>query len=166
MPPARTPDLNGTDTRHPSAWRPHDFASPDELSVDLAGNDIAAIEDAVAPWRGGIMPDPVCREDVSLPGLDETIDGLVTVLMEGRGLAIVRGFPAADHDERTIALMYRTFCCRMGRLLSQSKRRERIGFVAHRPDRILELRGCGRAGRQACMPTMLRGRSGLICILR
>ena len=159
--------MNGTDTRHPSAWRPDDFASPDELCVDLAGRDIAILEDAIAPWRdgGGTVPDPVCREDVRLPGLDGIISGLATELMEGRGMAIVRGFPVRDHDESTIALMYRAFCCRMGRLLSQSKRRERIGFVAHRPERILELRGYERAGRQV-LHTDMEAVLGMLCIRR
>ncbi len=159
--------VNAADTRHPSAWRPGDFASPEELSVDLTGRDIAALEDAIAQWRacGGSLPDPLCREDVSLPGLDRTIDGLAAVLMKGRGMAIVRGFPVKDHDERAIAHMYRVFCCHMGRLLSQSKRRERIGFVTHRPDRILELRGYERAGRQT-LHTDMGAVLGMLCVRR
>ena len=133
----------------------------------LTARDIAALEAAIAPWRdgGGTVPVPVCREDVSLPDLDVVIDGLATVLMEGRGVAMVRGFPVRDHDERTIALIYRFFCCRMGRLLSQSKRRERIGFVAHRPDRILELRGYERAGRQT-LHTDMEAVLGMLCVRR
>ena len=159
--------MNGADTRHPSAWRPGDFASPEELSVDLTGRDIAVLEDAVARWRecGRTVPEPVCREDVPLPGLDRTIDSLATVLMEGRGMAIVRGFPVKNHDESAIALMFRVFCCRMGRLLSQSKRRERIGFVAHRPDRILELRGYERDGRQT-LHTDMEAVLGMLCVRR
>ena len=159
--------MNGADTRHPSAWRPGDFASPEELSVDLTGRDIATLEEAVARWRecGRTVPEPVCREDVPLPGLDRTIDGLATVLMEGRGIAVVRGFPVEGHDERAIALMYRAFCYRMGRLLSQSKRRERIGFVTHRPDRILELRGYERAGRQT-LHTDMEAVLGMLCVRR
>lgn len=166
-PVIRESDMTVTDTRHPSAWRPDDFASPDELSMDLTGRDIAILEDAIAPWRdgGGTVPDPVCREDVFLPGLEGTIDRLAAVLMEGRGVAIVRGFPVRDHDERTIALMYRAFCCRMGRLLSQSKRRERIGYVAHRPDRILDLRGYERAGRQV-LHTDMEAVLGMLCVRR
>lgn len=152
---------------HPSAWRPCDFASPDEFSVDLTGRDIAILEDAIIPWRdgSGTAPDPVCREEVFLPGLDGTIDKLAAVLMKGRGMAIVRGFPVRHHDDRTIALMYRAFCCRMGRLLRQSKRRERIGFVAHRPDRILELRGYERAGRQT-LHTDMEAVLGMLCVRR
>lgn len=159
--------MNDTETRHPSAWRLCDFSSPDDFSVDLTGRDIALLEDAIAPWRdgGGTRPDPVCRADVSIPGLDGTIDGLAALLMEGRGMVIVRGFPVRDHDERTIALMYRAFCCLMGRLLSQSKRRERIGFVAHRPDRILELRGYERAGRQT-LHTDMEAVLGMLCVRR
>ncbi len=161
------PDLNDTDAHLPSAWRPGDFESPDEYSVDLTGRDIAALEAAIAPWRDGrgSVPEPLCPEDVSVPGLDGTIDSLATVLMEGRGMAIVRGFPTSVHDERTTALMYRVFCCRMGRLLSQSKRRERIGFVAHRPDRVLELRGYERAGRQT-LHTDMEAVLGMLCIRR
>ncbi len=153
--------------RHPSAWRPGDFASPEELSVDLTDRDIAALEDTATRWRecGEALPDPLCREDVSLPVLDETIEGLATVLMEGRGMAIVRGFPVKDHDESAIAHMYRVFCCRMGRLLSQSKRRERIGIVAHRPDRILELRGYEWAGRQT-LHTDMGAVLGMLCVRR
>ncbi len=159
--------MNGADTRHPSAWRPGDFASPEELSVDLTGRDIVSLEDAVTRIGecGRSLPDPHRREDVSLPGLDETIEGLATVLMEGRGIAIVRGFPVKNHDESAIALMFRVFCCRMGRLLSQSKRRERIGIVAHRPDRILELRGYERTGRQT-LHTDMGAVLGMLCVRR
>ncbi len=159
--------MAGTDRQHPSAWRPGDFASMDEFSLDLTGRDIAILEDAIVPWRNGgrTVPDPVCRDDVSLPGLERFIDRLSAVLMNGRGMAVVRGFPVRDHDERTVVLMYRVLCCGMGRLLSQSKRRQRIGFVAHCPDRLLELRGYARAGRQV-LHTDMEAVLGMLCVRR
>ena len=85
--------------------------------------------------------------------------------MNGRGIVVVRRFPVKSFGVRDITLVYRAFCCQMGRLLCQSKRRERIGLVAHKPQRALRLRGYERAGRQM-LHTDMEAILGMLCVRR
>ena len=131
----------GFDVDHPSAWKSSDFPSTDDLAFDLSGRDISILEASIAPWRG--------REetDLDLTGRDAFPPGEL-----GEGIVNLAG-----------TLMYRAFCCQMGRLLCQGRRRERIGLVAHRPERVLRLRGCERAGRQM-LHTDMESILGMLCV--
>ena len=152
---------------HPAAWKTTDFYSVDDLAFDLDDRDVKALADAIAPWSGRepAEVDRTGRREFPLAGLGERIARLRCQLMDGRGLVVVRRFPVRSFSEEEIGLMFRALCCHLGHPLCQSKRRERIGFVAHRPDRALNLRGYERAEWQM-LHTDMDAILGMLCVRR
>jgi hypothetical protein len=115
---------------HPAAWTVADLGGKDRIAFDLDARHVRALDDAVAATRRrGLALADVRAADVPLGPLAPLVERLRRVLLEGRGVAIVRGFPVGDRDEETIAAMYWGLGAHLGRAVSQSLMGDRLGHV-------------------------------------
>jgi hypothetical protein len=93
--------------REPMAWVGADFPGDDDLVYCLSPATVAGLEEILARVRD--MPrDSIEREHVRHPDVDGPAREVYEELISGRGLAVVRGFPVAEH---TIEENERLFWC-------------------------------------------------------
>lgn len=159
------PEIRTEPIVHPAAWKAADFSSADDFAFDLSRRHVALLAEAIAPWSGqeNVPFETIGRDALPLGELADGIAALREEIMNGRGLVVVRGFPVGDFTDDDILLMYWAFCRHLGRPLCQSSRRQRIGFVTHRPDRAQVLRGYERANRQM-LHTDMDAILGMLCV--
>ena len=101
------------------AWVGTDFAGKDDLAFDLSAKNVAALETILARTAHKDR-DEISDEDARHPDLDDDLARLYRELMFGRGLAVVRGFPVAQHSIEDLERIYWAFCTHLGYLVSNN----------------------------------------------
>ena len=79
---------------HPSAWKPADFTSPAEYTIELTASQLRDVDHAIARIKAaGLGLDDLGREHFELPSLRPVIDEIRRQIEKGRGFVVVRRLP-------------------------------------------------------------------------
>lgn len=81
-------------------WRGDEFCDSDRWIDYLSEDDIAELDAALQHAKSrGLSGIEVTRADFPLPTLSRRLQDLLDTLIDGRGFALLRGFPARDYSE-------------------------------------------------------------------
>jgi alpha-ketoglutarate-dependent taurine dioxygenase len=115
---------------HPSAWKAADFAGPDDYAIDLGPRHIAAFDEALAAIRArGLGLGQVEREHFEVPAIAGELADLRDLLVNGRGFALLRGFPVKRYSQEEIEIVFWGIGTHIGIGQSQSVLGDRLGHV-------------------------------------
>ena len=114
----------------PAAWEPDELDASDDWIYRLTAGDL---EDLTAAMdhveRKGIDMVDMVREDFPLPRLGAALREVRLELMEGRGLAVLRGLPVAEMGRERAALAYFGIGTHLGVPISQNAYGHLLGHV-------------------------------------
>jgi hypothetical protein len=138
--PAREPAEPMRPLIDPAQWTAADLAASDDWKYLLSDAEIAEIDRAVAGVEArGLEIKDITVEDFPLPTLDARLADLKAQLMEGRGLAVLRGVPVGRYTIEQAAKAYWGIGLRIGEPVSQNHMGHLLGHVYDLvgPDRSL-----------------------------
>ncbi len=105
----------------PVAWSGSDLAADRGWIQSLEATEIAEIDAAFRAAKArGVAWTSVTAADFPLPGLRAKAAGLLDLLENGRGVALLRGLPVADYDDDDLRLIWAGIGTMIGPLLPQS----------------------------------------------
>lgn len=114
----------------PAGWEPEDLAQNDDWVYRLTSADLDDLNAAVDEVeRRGIDIVDLVREDFPLPHLGTALRNVRLELLEGRGLAVLRGLPVAEMSRDRAALAYFGIGTHLGRPVSQNAYGHLLGHV-------------------------------------
>jgi hypothetical protein len=119
-----------TPVRDRSAWTAADVEADRSWCFVLDDRGRAEIEEALAAVsaRGLTLPE-VTATDFALPTLAPMLEAVGRELREGRGFAVVRGFPVEGHSLDEIELAYWGLCAHLGTGMTQNSDATLIHYV-------------------------------------
>lgn len=114
----------------PSAWRAADLADPAEWIIELTAENIADLDQAMrSSIAAGLALTELTRKNFALPSIDALAPEILERLENGRGLVVLRGFPALDYDKAELRRIYWGFGLHIGTAVSQSSGGDLLGDV-------------------------------------
>jgi hypothetical protein len=156
------PDVKPFD--HPAAWQSTDFASKDDLAIDLEARHVEALLDEVERVKSVIAADEqVTPGSFRLTAIQDDVARWRQIIHEGRGILLLRGFPVDRVDFDDLRLMYLGLGVHFGRPVSQSPLGELIGDVVNIGDDDLRERAY-RTRRALRLHTDRCDHIGMLCI--
>ena len=118
-----------------SLWNRTDVPDTDAIAVDLPDDDLAELESAARRLAAnGVDPVDAGPDDLPLGPLAPLVAEVRTEVLDGRGIALLRGFPVQRCTVDEMALMFWGIGLRLGRAVSQSVMGERLGHVINVTD--------------------------------
>ena len=115
---------------HPAAWKATDFASKDDLAVDLEPRHLDALERALEELKATATEfGEVTPERFRLDAIEDDIAAWSRELNDGRGIVLLRGLPVDRLALDDLRLMYLGLGSHFGRPVSQSNMGDLIGDV-------------------------------------
>jgi len=115
-----------------SRWRGGDFATLEDVVVEIELGDLAAAAARLAAQ--GAAAEDLTTDDIDIGAAFDGAQTLLRVLRDGRGFAIVRGFPVDTLDRPAVEIMFWRLGLELGRPVSQSVMGERLGHVIDHTD--------------------------------
>ncbi len=110
-----------------SLWRADDIASDESFAIDI---DVAELTEAAELLRAtGCHVASVASAALPLGGAARTLTEIRHRLTEGRGIALLRGFPVGDVADETIEFVFWRVGLALGTPVSQSVMGERFGHI-------------------------------------
>ena len=113
---------------HPAAWRGCDFAGKADFAVPLSETELAVLEQATESVAGRPL-DEIDKKIFDLAPIAARVAAWRRIILEGRGLLVLQGFPVQRRDADFIARMYWGLGRHLGRPVSQSTMGDRMGHV-------------------------------------
>jgi hypothetical protein len=127
---ARSPAVLGQPLHDPADWRPNDLKSNDEWFYTLSAAEVDEIQAAVAAVeKRGLDIKDVTKADFPLPRFGRILPEILDELMDGRGLALIRGLPADDMSRAEIAAAFWGIGSWLGTAISQNRNGHLLGHV-------------------------------------
>jgi len=115
---------------HLAAWRADRIRSLDDISFDLGRRHLDALEGALARVRReGRDLATTTDADWALPEIADELASLRDLLLQGRGLVLVRGWPVDRLSVEELGLIYWGMGTHFGRGVPQSAMGDRLGYV-------------------------------------
>jgi len=119
--------------RDRSAWRRDDVIADRSWLSELGTAEIADLEHAVSVAKQRRIPFSKMRKpDFPLSVLDPAFSRLTDELENGRGFAVLRGFPVQDHEIGDLELMAAGIAAHFGELIVQNTKGTLIDHVSDR----------------------------------
>lgn len=113
-----------------SAWTPASLLENREWEFEFSSKQVNELQEALAAVRRAQLPLPaVTSNHFPLPGCRQLISALRSELREGRGMALLHGFPVGEFDLEDLELMYWGFCSHLGIGLTQNSDASLIHYV-------------------------------------
>jgi len=114
------------------AWYGPDMAARNDWILTLSQDDVDEL-DAAAAQVAARGADLVSLEasEFPLPSLESRLRDLRTDLLQGRGFALVRGWPSAERSLVTTATIFRGIGAHLGDAISQNAKGHVLGHVAN-----------------------------------
>ncbi|MDA1071825.1 MAG: TauD/TfdA family dioxygenase, partial [Proteobacteria bacterium] len=149
---------------HPGAWRADTIGSLDALSFDLEKRHLDALENALAiVQRQGKTLAEITNDDFAMPAIANELAGLRDLLLHGRGLLLVRGWPVERLSVDELGMIYWGLGSHFGKGVLQSAMGDRLGYVTD-----VSTRGKRERGYRSKAELSLHNDSddivGLLCI--
>lgn len=114
----------------PAAWIPSDLADPNEWIIRLTDEQIHDIDAAMrATTADGLPLADLTKENFPIPSFDAIVPDILERLENGRGLVVIRGFPALDYDKDQLRRIFWGIGLHIGTGVSQSDRGDLLGDV-------------------------------------
>ena len=114
----------------PAEWTGSDLAASDDWQYELTAGEIAELDDAVAGVEArSLQIKDITPADFPLPKLNAKLARLKEQLMEGRGLAVLRGVPVDRYTIDQTAKAYWGIGLRVGEPVSQNHNGHLLGHV-------------------------------------
>lgn len=139
--PAREPAEPMRPVVDPAGWTGDELARADDWKFALTEADIAEIDAALAGVEArGIEIKDIALKDFPLPTLDAKLADVKAQLIEGRGLALLKGVPVGRYTIDQAAKVYWGLGRRIGEQVSQNYKGHLLGHVYDLvgPDRTKE----------------------------
>jgi len=114
------------------AWLGSELVQRDEWIVPLSGSALAELEAAARPLVAGGDADALARltpASFPLPRVGPMLEDVRTELLEGRGLALLRGLPVDRYDALTTAAIFMGIGAHLGPARSQNAKGHVLGHV-------------------------------------
>jgi hypothetical protein len=126
----RTPAVAMRPVQDPAGWSPEDLADVDSWSYWISDSDVSELAAAVSQFRAQGAPIVgVSRENFKLRGFAGTLADIRRELVDGRGVAMLRGFPVDRFDREATAIAYLGLGSYLGHAMSQNKFGHVLGHV-------------------------------------
>lgn len=113
----------------PDVWLGRDLQARDDWIVRLDAGDIAEIDAALAVAKSHAAAIPFDRALFPLDGLRATLDRVFELVVNGCGVALLRGLPRERYTPAECELIYWGIGGHLGNAVSQSPRGDLIGYV-------------------------------------
>ena len=127
----RLPAMLGEAAIDPADWTAEELASANDWVFELSRSDVAEIDGAIAAAEArGLDIMEIGIEDFPLPALDAKLAALKHQLMDGRGVALLRGLPVERLGAARTAMAYWGMGLRVGEPVSQNAKGHLLGHVA------------------------------------
>lgn len=128
--PARQPAQPMEPLIDPADWTGADLAAGDDWKYILTDAEIAELDAALAGVEArGLEIKDITRDDFPLPTLDAKLAEMKAQLMDGRGLAVLRGVPVERYDIAQAAIVYWGIALRIGQQVPQNHNGHLLGHV-------------------------------------
>jgi hypothetical protein len=126
----RHPGRLGAPVVDPAAWEPEELLARDDWIYRLTEEDLAELADAVRGARDkGLDMVELTKAEFPLPRFGAVLAEVRAELMNGRGLAVLRGLPVAAMAREDAALAYFGIGTHLGRPISQNAYGHFLGHV-------------------------------------
>lgn len=114
----------------PADWRAADLAASQDWIYRLSGNDIAELDAAVAAIESSNIDIAAIEEaDFPLPALHGKLKEIARQVLDGRGVALIKGVPVDRYSRREAAIAYWGMGIRLGVPVSQNGKGHVLGHV-------------------------------------
>ncbi len=115
----------------PAAWTREDLAADQSWIHTLTSGDIAELDAVIADLEPRIESVlEVDRDDFALPTLGAKLDAVADDIVNGRGLAVVRGVPVERYSRLQAAIAFWCIGLHVGDPVSQNSKGHLLGHVA------------------------------------
>ena len=134
----------------PAAWLAADLADPAEWIIQLSSEQISDIDHAMrASLKAGLELADLNRKNFSIPSFDGIVPEILERLEEGRGLVVLRGFPALEYDKDQLRRIFWGLGQHLGTAVSQSSNGDLLGDVKNFGADVNSSTGRGYMSKQA-----------------
>jgi hypothetical protein len=114
----------------PQTWTARDFSSPADWVLQLPQETTLELQSAVAYATGhGVEPGTLQPDDFPLTSFAPTAAEVRKRLLQGRGFVVLRGLDMDDYDEDEARLVYAGLGSRIGAIIPQTLRGDRLYSV-------------------------------------
>lgn len=114
----------------PSAWQAREAAAWYDQALTLERRHLDALDEALAGvHRQGLGLDDITAETFPLDAMADDISALYHEVMEGHGIAFLRGLPVDQYSEDDIGFIFFGIGAHLGTARSQSVLGDRLGHV-------------------------------------
>ncbi len=140
---------------NPASWLAADLNNSDEWMIHLTPAQVADVDAALKGCAGTVIAG-ITKDNFPLPSFAALVDDVLDRLENGRGLAVVRGFPALNYSKEELRKIYWGLGKHFGTAVSQSSKGDLLGDVMDFGQDVNSSTGRGYMSRQTLG-------SGLIC---
>ncbi len=114
----------------PAGWTGDELAADPSWIYELTDTEIAELDAGVASVKArGLDIKDIAEEDFPLPALEATLGAAREQVLQGRGIALIRGVPLERYDIAEAAAAYWAIGLRMGEAVSQNHHGHLLGHV-------------------------------------
>jgi hypothetical protein len=114
----------------PSVWYGRDLQQRTDWIRRFSDGELAELDAAVRAFKaGGVALEDISPANFPLPTLGATLGSILAELLEGRGFAMLRGFPVERYTREEQAIAYLGLGSWFGRARSQNAKGHLLGHV-------------------------------------
>lgn len=114
----------------PAAWTASDLEADQSWIHPLSKTEITELDSVISDLEAsGREIIDITRDDFSLPTLGPRLEGIAHDVLEGRGLAVVRGVPVERYTRRQSAIAFWCIGSHFGDPVSQNAKGHLLGHV-------------------------------------
>jgi len=116
--------------RGPAVWYGRDLQTRTDWIRHFSAGELAELDTAVRAFKAGGTPlSEISRARFPLPALVPRLDAILGELLEGRGFAMLRGFPVERYTREEQAIAYMGLGAYLGAARSQNAKGHLLGHV-------------------------------------
>ena len=114
----------------PAVWYGRDLQQRSDWLRGFSADELAELDTAVRAFKAGGTPlAEISPATFALPVLGKTLAGILGELLEGRGFAMLRGFPVERYSREEQAIAYMGLGSWFGKARSQNAKGHLLGHV-------------------------------------
>ena len=114
----------------PAVWYGRDLQQRSDWIRGFSADELAELDTAVRAFKAGGTPlAEISPATFALPVLGKTLAGILGELLEGRGFAMLRGFPVERYSREEQAIAYMGLGSWFGKARSQNAKGHLLGHV-------------------------------------